>query len=115
MNAEALVQVLDAHFATKPMSDWAAAFDREDVWWAPVQSVPEALQDPAALANGVVVQVPDGEGSVDMVATPVDFYGTPWSPRGMAPELGQHTEEVLLELGYEWEQIAALKEKGAIP
>ena len=35
--------------------------------------------------------------------------------RGMAPELGQHTEEILLELGYDWEAIGALKEKGAIP
>jgi crotonobetainyl-CoA:carnitine CoA-transferase CaiB-like acyl-CoA transferase len=43
----------------------------------------------------------------------VDFSATPWQP-GVAPELGQHTEEVLLELGYDWEQIAVMKEKGAI-
>jgi len=115
MNAEALVRELDAEFAKKPLADWGQAFDREDVWWAPAQTVSEALQDPAILANGVVVQVPGGEGTVDMVATPVDFYGTPWSPQGPVPELGQHTEEVLLELGYDWEQIAALKETGAIP
>jgi crotonobetainyl-CoA:carnitine CoA-transferase CaiB-like acyl-CoA transferase len=114
-NAEALVGALDAEFAKRPLSEWGAIFDREDVWYAPVQSIPEALADPITQANGVVVDVPSGEGTVRMVATPADFYGTPWAPQGPVPELGQHTEEVLLELGYEWEQIAALKEKGAIP
>jgi formyl-CoA transferase len=110
------VRELDAEFAKKPLEAWAKAFDSEDVWWAPVQTIAEALEDPAVRANGVVVKVPGGEGdAVEMVATPVDFYGTPWTPQGPVPELGQHTEEVLLELGYEWEQIAALKETGAIP
>ena len=115
--AEALVRELDAEFEKKPLAEWSAAFDGEDVWWAPVQTISEALEDPAVRANGVVVKVPGGEGgdAVEMVATPVDFYGTPWTPQGPVPELGQHTEEVLLEMGYEWEQIAALKEQGAIP
>ena len=42
-----------------------------------------------------------------------DFYGTPVGPRGPAPELGQHTEEVLLEAGYDWEAIADLRARGA--
>jgi formyl-CoA transferase len=53
------------------------------------------------------------EGEAEMVATPADFSATPWRPQGMAPELAQHTEEILLELGYDWEQIAALRESGA--
>jgi crotonobetainyl-CoA:carnitine CoA-transferase CaiB-like acyl-CoA transferase len=115
-NAEALVQALDEEFATKPLAEWAKAFDREDVWFAPVQTIPEALQDPTVRANGVVVSVPGAAGGeVEMVATPVDFYGTPWQPQGPVPEMGQHTEEVLLELGYDWEQIAKLKGQGAIP
>ena len=50
-----------------------------------------------------------------MVASPVDFAGTPWAPRAMPPEFAQHTEEVLLELGYDWDQIIGLKDAGAIP
>jgi formyl-CoA transferase len=49
-----------------------------------------------------------------MVASPADFYGTPAQPRGLAPEVGQHTEEMLLELGYDWEQITALKDRSVI-
>ncbi len=50
-----------------------------------------------------------------MVNSPVDFYGTPGAVQGVPPELGQHTEEVLLEMGYDWDGIIALKEAGAIP
>ena len=46
----------------------------------------------------VPVDVPDGDATVTMVATPADFHGTPWAPRSVAPELGQHTDEVLGEL-----------------
>jgi crotonobetainyl-CoA:carnitine CoA-transferase CaiB-like acyl-CoA transferase len=53
--------------------------------------------------------------TVRMVSSPVDFSHTPWEPRGPVPALGQHTEEVLLELGYDWDRIIELKEAGAIP
>jgi crotonobetainyl-CoA:carnitine CoA-transferase CaiB-like acyl-CoA transferase len=115
-NSEELVTELDAIFAAKPMDEWAAIFDREDVWWAPVQAAHEAVADPQARSGGGIVDVPSDDGQpVQMVASPVDFGGTPWAPRCMPPEAGQHTEEVLLELGFDWDQIIALKEQGAIP
>jgi crotonobetainyl-CoA:carnitine CoA-transferase CaiB-like acyl-CoA transferase len=111
-----LVDELNAIFATKPLTDWAEIFDREDVWWAPVQDAHETIDDPQAHAAGGFVDVPvDGGEPVRMVATPVDFAGTPWSPRAMPPEFAQHTEEVLLELGYDWDRIIELKDAGAIP
>lgn len=115
LNAPALVEELDRVFATRPLAEWAEAFARHDVWWAPVNTVEEAIKDPVVRAAGAFVRMPapDG-GEVEMVATPADFSDTPWQPQGLAPELGQHTEEVLLELGYDWEQIVALKERGAI-
>jgi len=112
----ALVAELDAIFATRPLAEWTAAFDREGVWWAPVQTTREAIADPQVRASGALVDVPQADGTTAPgVASPVDFRGTPWRPSGPAPECGQHTEEVLLELGYDWEQIGALKERGAIP
>ena len=54
--------------------------------------------DRAISSAGGIVDVPNGESSVAMVATPADFHGTPWAPRSAAPELGQHTDEVLAEL-----------------
>jgi crotonobetainyl-CoA:carnitine CoA-transferase CaiB-like acyl-CoA transferase len=49
-----------------------------------------------------------------MVASPVDFSDTAWSARASAPELGQQTEEILLELGYDWEAIGGLRTGGAL-
>ncbi len=116
VNSAALVHELGAVFATRTLEQWADVFDREDVWWAPVRHAHELVDDPQARAAGGFVTVPlDGDGPVDMVATPVDFLGTPWAPRGAAPEFAQHTEEVLLELGHSWDRITELKELGAIP
>jgi crotonobetainyl-CoA:carnitine CoA-transferase CaiB-like acyl-CoA transferase len=98
------------------MAEWAEAFSANDVWWAPVNSVNEVVKDPMVQAAGAFVDVPAPDGSTQqMVSTPADFSGTPWQPQGMPPELGQHTEEVLLELGYDWDGIIGLKERGAIP
>ncbi len=118
-NATALVSLLDELFAAKPRHEWGAIFDRENVWWAPVQSPDEVVVDPQALAAGGVVAVPVADGTVGgmapMVASPADFSGTAWVPSRPAPELGQHTEEILLDLGYDWDRITQLKEAGAIP
>jgi crotonobetainyl-CoA:carnitine CoA-transferase CaiB-like acyl-CoA transferase len=111
-----LIALLDAIFATRPLVEWGAIFDRAGMWWAPVQSATEVVEDPQAIAAGAFVEVPlaDG-GTARMVASPVDFSATAWAPSGPAPECGQHTEDVLLELGYDWEAIGGLKERGVIP
>ncbi|HJR25322.1 MAG TPA: CoA transferase [Acidimicrobiales bacterium] len=111
-----LVVELNEVFATRSLAEWADVFDAEDVWWAPVQHAHELVDDPQARAAGGFVAVPvEGGDPIEMVATPVDFAGTPWSPRSAAPEFAQHTEEVLLELGYDWDRIVELKDLGAIP
>jgi len=115
VNAPEIVRILDDVFAQRSLEEWGRIFDREDVWWAATQTIDEAVCDPQLRANGGVVQVPVAEGEADMLASPSDFHGTPWRPRGMVPELGQHTEEVLLELGYDWEAIGKLKESGILP
>ena len=113
-HATACVEALDAIFATQPLAYWTAAFDAAGMWWAPVQTVGEMLDDPQARAGGVFTPTAVAEGEADMVASPADFSGTPCAMPAMAPEFGQHTEEVLLELGFDWEQIAALRDQGAL-
>ncbi len=114
-NAESIVQELDREFEKRTLAEWGEIFDRENVWYAPVNTITQALADPVAQASGAFTHVDGPDGQVPLVNTPIDFFGTPNAPRGLSPELGQHTEEVLLELGYEWEGIIGLKESGAIP
>ncbi|MPY92244.1 MAG: CoA transferase [Acidimicrobiia bacterium] len=116
-HAAALVEELREIFATRPRAEWEEVLDRHEVWWAPVQHTHEAVDDVQVRANRGVVEVPIGDGSMaSMVATPVDFEGTPWGVRSMPPELGQHTELILAEeLGLGWDEIDALRESGVIP
>ena len=117
MNSALLVEEMNKVFAAKPLAEWGEIFDRENVWWAPVQEGHDVVNDPVAKAAGGFVDVPDPNGGdpIQGVASPVDFFGTPGAPRSMPPEFAQHTEEVLLELGMDWDRIIALKDAGAIP
>ena len=115
-NAEGLIRELDAIFATKTREEWGALFDaEEDLWWAPVNTVEDVLADPQAhAAGGLRRGAPTETGRPLLPATPVDFEGTPWKPRAMAPEHGEHTEEVLGELGRSNAEIDALRAKGIL-
>ena len=98
-HARELIATLDEIFLTKPLAEWAEIFDGEpDFFWAPLNTIEDLIADEQFQAAGGLVDVPDGTSTTTMVATPVDFHGTPWAPRSMAPELGAHTEEVLAEL-----------------
>jgi crotonobetainyl-CoA:carnitine CoA-transferase CaiB-like acyl-CoA transferase len=114
-NAAGLIEELDAIFATRTREEWGEIFDAEvDLWWAPVQTIEEVFADPQAHAAGGFVEVPDDEGTTLLPATPVDFDGTPWAPRCMAPEHGQHSDEILSEIGRSSAEIDALRSRGVI-
>jgi crotonobetainyl-CoA:carnitine CoA-transferase CaiB-like acyl-CoA transferase len=111
-HAAELITMLDDIFATKSREEWGEIFDaQEALWWAPVQSLEEVLADEQVHAAGGLCEVPDGDSTTLLPATPADFHGTPWAPTSMAPDLGQHTDEILSELGRS-DQITALHEKG---
>lgn len=114
-NAEGLIKDLDAIFATKTRAEWGEIFDAEiDLWWAPVNSIEDVISDEQVMASGGFVEVPDGAGTTLLPATPVDFEGTPWAPRSMAPGHGEHTEEILLEIGRSGAEISKLREEGVV-
>ena len=100
-HAAEVVAAMDAVFATRPRAEWFERFDAEGVWFAPVNSPAEVLEDPQAIAAGAFVDVPGGLGAGPhrAVASPVDFAGVPRRRSAPVPALGEHTAEVLAELG----------------
>jgi len=114
-HAKELMAILDETFAERPAGEWAELLNARGIFSALVQNYDEAARDPQALANGYFVDVPrEGGPPVRMVNTPIQFSKTPVHIRSIAPELGQHTEEVLLEAGLSWEEITALRDDGAV-
>jgi crotonobetainyl-CoA:carnitine CoA-transferase CaiB-like acyl-CoA transferase len=113
-NAAACVTELDHEFAKRTFDEWKTLLSELDAPWAPVQSVSELLTDPQVEANGYVGDVVlDGAVAYRLPAVPVQFDGEA-PPMRRAPEHGEDTEALLLEAGYDWEQIAELKEAKVI-
>lgn len=110
-----LLECLDAVFSREPIAHWTAALASLDIACGPVRNYAEVACDEQVRANGYITEVDDNAGgSLPVVNTPIGMSATPVSPAGPAPELGQHTEFVLLEAGYDWDQITAFREAGAI-
>jgi crotonobetainyl-CoA:carnitine CoA-transferase CaiB-like acyl-CoA transferase len=110
-----LIAILDPLFAARTLAEWGAVLDESGCFWGSVQSVADVVSDPQAEAIGAFAEtsLPDGR-PLRIVKSPVAFGATPAAVSGPAPELGQHTEEVLLEAGYTWDDIARLKESGTL-
>ena len=108
------VDVLDAIFAGRTLEEWKRALATTRGVWAAVQRPLELYDDPQVQANGYLPEVELGDGSrCQLVASPVHFDEE--APRlAAAPECGQDTEQVLLGLGIEWDEIAAYKKSRAI-
>ena len=115
VNAKELVASFDRQFATRPRSEWLEILTQFGCISTPIQTPTEVADDPQALANNYFVHYDHPKhGKTKMVGFPWDFSRTPASCRRPAPELGEHTEEVLSEIGYTIDQIGAMRQKQVI-
>jgi crotonobetainyl-CoA:carnitine CoA-transferase CaiB-like acyl-CoA transferase len=115
LNARELVAILDQRFVTRSRDEWIRILKEEGCIFTPIQTPLEVSQDPQAFANNYFVDVQHPEwGKIKMVGFPWDFSETPASCWREAPAFGQHTEEILLELNYNSDDIAHLKKEGII-
>jgi crotonobetainyl-CoA:carnitine CoA-transferase CaiB-like acyl-CoA transferase len=108
------VAEFDKAFAAMPMEEIAQRLDDADLVWAPVQTPAEVAADPQVAACGALVQVEDGEGGTfPNPAAPARFPGADATVRPPSPKLGEHTRQVLGEIGYGPDQIEAMYASGA--
>ena len=109
------IKLLDEAFAKRPLAEWAPRFDEFQLVWAQDARLSEVVADPQVEANNYLVEVEHaGLGTYKEIGLPFALRDTPTHPSGAAPEWGQHTEEVLRELDYSWEQIIELKDRSVI-
>jgi CoA:oxalate CoA-transferase len=114
-NSKELTGILDQKFASKDREEWLQHLNQAGLICTPVQSPIEVTKDPQAWANNYFIEANHPEvGPLKQVGFPWDFSDTPASWRKEAPKLGQHTEEILKDLGYSEEEIAKMKEAGSI-
>lgn len=113
-NSAECITLLDEAFGAHPLSHWREVLDEFDGVWAPFQTLDELYEDPQVVANGYLPTMTAANGQeVQLVASPAQFDEQPVQMT-RCPEHGEHTETTLLAAGFEWDQIAAMKESGAI-
>lgn len=114
-NAEELVKILDNKFAERTREEWMNILGEEGCIYTPVQTPTEVTNDPQALANDYFIYFDHPEwGKIKMTGFPWDFSETPATCRRRAPKLGEHTDEILSEIGYGDEEIGKLRQEKVV-
>ena len=115
-NCRELIGILDKAFTNRSAADWDKIFREAGIISAPVKGFADLAADPQILENEYIIDY-DHEvlGPSKVLGLPIKLSETPGEVNAEAPEFGQHTEEVLIELGgYTWEEITELRNKKAI-
>ena len=116
-NSTEMVNLFDAAFAKYTKAEMAARLDAESIAWAPVQTLAEVAADPQVMAAGAITQVPSAnrDGTTfASPASPIRFPGTDDGPKGPSPKIGEHSKQVLVDLGYESGEISRLYDAGVV-
>ena len=115
-NASQLTEILDQVFASKPGSDWRPALDQAHVTYGAVRHPSEAIGDPQLFANDIIVPLEGaGENLKHTISSPLKVHGVTKAPARRAPDVGEHNDEVLKELGFTNGDIDGFRSSGTIP
>jgi formyl-CoA transferase len=115
-NSEELIAIFDEVFAARDRDEWEPRFVEHDLVWGPVKTPLEVTRDPCVLENSYITEYDQvSAGTVGGITCPIQLGRNPMRPPSSAPECGQHTEDVLRELGYGPEAIEDLRASGVIP
>ena len=117
-NRTALIPAMEAVTRTRTTADWITLLEDKAVPCGPINTIAQAFDDPQVRARGIRVELPreagDGISRIAGVASPMRLSDTPPVLRSAPPSLGQHTDEVLREMGLDSARIAALRASGVL-
>jgi crotonobetainyl-CoA:carnitine CoA-transferase CaiB-like acyl-CoA transferase len=115
-NSAQLTAILDEVFASQPMAHWREVFDNAHITFGDVKGPNEVIKDPQLRENDIVVPLEGAGGKLtSTISSPMQVHGVTKEPAKRAPELGEHNDEVLKQLGFSGAEIDALRTSGAIP
>jgi crotonobetainyl-CoA:carnitine CoA-transferase CaiB-like acyl-CoA transferase len=115
-NMQQLTTILDDVFGSQPMAHWYEVFNGVHVTFGAVRGPQEVIDDPQLRANDIVVPLEGAGGKLaSTISSPIQMHGVPKVPARRAPDIGEHNEEVLRELGFDATEIDDLRASGAIP
>ncbi|NNF47935.1 MAG: CoA transferase [Desulfofustis sp.] len=114
-NASELVDIIEGIFRTKTYAQWRDILSLNKLIWAPLQTPLEVTQDEQAIANDFFCEWDHPEyGSIKLLNNPIKLSRTPASNICKAPDLGEHTDQILTGLGFTSEKIEELRNSGVI-
>ncbi|MGH7570738.1 MAG: CaiB/BaiF CoA transferase family protein [Gemmatimonadota bacterium] len=112
---EHLVPLIEEILRGRPTAEWMETFSAVDVPCGRIRPVPEALDSPEARARGMIVEVEGADGeALPLLGPAVQLSASPAAIRRRPPRLGEHTEEVLAEVGYTSSEISSFEERGIV-
>jgi len=113
-NAGAATDILREIFAAHTVEEWRAKLEDFTGQWAVVQTTLEVVDDPQTIANGYVMETATADGTAyRTVTTPVQFGGQAHPPK-RAPEFNEHGDQILADLGLDWDTVVDLKVRGIV-
>ena len=115
VNRDVLVELLTARLQTRTTDEWMVLFDRAGLPAGPVLEIPDALAHPQAIARDMIVETEHpAAGKVKGIGLPIRFSGGKSDGKRPAPLLGEHTRDVLEELGYSGAEVEQLVKDNAV-
>jgi crotonobetainyl-CoA:carnitine CoA-transferase CaiB-like acyl-CoA transferase len=115
-NMPQLAAILDEVFCTEPLAHWYEVFNGAHVTFGAVRGPQEVINDPQLRANDIIVPLEGAGGKLtSTISSPLQVHGVAKVPAKRAPKIGEHNEEVLLQLGFTAIEIDGLLASGAIP
>jgi crotonobetainyl-CoA:carnitine CoA-transferase CaiB-like acyl-CoA transferase len=115
-NMPQLTAILDEVFCSHPMSHWSEVFNGVHVTFGAVRGPQEVINDPQLRVNEIVVPLEGAGGKLTMtISSPIQVHGVTKASARRAPELGEHNDEILKDLGFDAKSIDSLRASGAVP